>query len=881
MTNLKKLPNAIKFALFASAASLATGNAFAQEAASSDTEAKTLDRIEVTGSRLKRADIEGSLPVTVIDRAAIDASGRVSVADVLRESTFSSFGNFRPQSGSSAQAVADIDLRGIGSDRTLVLIDGRRAPYAPSTGANADLNTIPLAAVERIEILSDGASALYGSDAIGGVVNIILRKDYEGAEFRYGKGSPKVTGGDTEEASVVFGTASERGSLLLGASYNKRGMVFTRDQIGGNVRGGSFYGNNFYFEDPEHPRAGTSRGADGAAGGALTGYACDDTNFWRNGANCVFDFNAVAANEASVKNKSLFARGTWQINDDWTVYTAASYSNADSFGRYAPTPGRLYVPEGTPNDPVPGDGLGVFVYHRYAAAGNRDNYVDNTSIDFTLGFQWQASDRLAVDFGLRRSDAKFKELGRGYIVTPLAEQAVATGAYNLRDPFGNPQSVVQGFTATTSRDGKFNIDELFANATLDLFEMGGGMSAIAFGAEYREEDYADVYDSLSEAGVVAGSAGNSAAGTREVYAAYAEWLFPIVSSFDITVAARYDNYSDYGSDVSPKVSLRWQPMDSLTFRASAGQGFRAPTLPSLYGKRSFSAEEVQDYRTCLAIGFSAADCGGDANNDNIADGPQNEDVVSYQIDSYSSGNQQLKSEQSKQYGLGVAWDPTDWMNVTLDYYNIEIEDRIRQIEYQELVDFDNRGIALPTGTSVIRRSNGSVAEINTAYANEGDLETSGLDFNLRTRFDLGNAGKLENWLQIAHTLDYTVTDGVVKKDRLGWVTQPENRGSLRNTWSYGDLTVNWNINYIGDQQNPGTIPAYGFLAGGINTRVGSYTTNDLAVSYNTPWNGTVTLGATNVGDRYPELVGYDNRPWNFYLYDAYGRTVYFRYAQKF
>ena len=408
MTNLKKLPNAIKFALFASAASLATGNAFAQEAASSDTEAKTLDRIEVTGSRLKRADIEGSLPVTVIDRAAIDASGRVSVADVLRESTFSSFGNFRPQSGSGAQAVADIDLRGIGSDRTLVLIDGRRAPYAPSTGANADLNTIPLAAVERIEILSDGASALYGSDAIGGVVNIILRKDYEGAEFRYGKGSPKVTGGDTEEASVVFGTASERGSLLLGASYNKRGMVFTRDQIGGNVRGGSFYGNNFYFEDPEDPNAGTSAGADGAAGGALTGYACDDTNFWRNGANCVFDFNAVAANEASVKNKSLFARGTWQINDDWTVYTAASYSNADSFGRYAPTPGRLYVPEGTPNDPVPGDGLGVFVYHRYAAAGNRDNYVDNTSIDFTLGFQWQASDRLAVDFGLRRSDAKFK-----------------------------------------------------------------------------------------------------------------------------------------------------------------------------------------------------------------------------------------------------------------------------------------------------------------------------------------------------------------------------------------------------------------------------------------------------------------------------------------
>src|SRR5690554_995619 len=297
----------------------------AQDAAPA--EAQTLDRIQVTGSRIRRADIEGAVPLTVIDRAAIDASGDVSVADVLRDTTFSSFGNFRPRSGSSAQATADIDLRGIGSDRTLVLVDGRRVPYAPSTGTTADLNTIPLAAVERIEILSDGASALYGSDAIGGVVNIILRKDYDGAEVRYGIGNPAVRGGDTEEASLVFGTSSDRGSLLFGASANSRDMVYTRDQIGGDVRGGSFYGNNFYFESATDP------GEEGALGGALPGYACDDPNFWRNGENCVFDFNAVAANEASVKNKSLFARGTWQIDDAWSIYASASYSKTEKIGR--------------------------------------------------------------------------------------------------------------------------------------------------------------------------------------------------------------------------------------------------------------------------------------------------------------------------------------------------------------------------------------------------------------------------------------------------------------------------------------------------------------------------------------------------------------------
>ena len=868
MTNLKKLPGAIKFALFASAATLVSGNVVAQETETGD--AKTLDRIEVTGSRIKRAEIEGALPVTVIDRATIDASGKVSVADLLRDATFSSFGNFRPQSGSSAQSVADIDLRGLGSDRTLVLIDGRRAPYAPSTGASADLNTIPLAAVERVEILSDGASALYGSDAIGGVVNIILRKDYEGAEVRFGKGQTKIQGGDTEEASVIFGTNSERGNLLLGASYNSRAMVFTRDQIGGGARGSSDFGNNFILED--------------FTGGLrpLPGYACDDPGFYFGPTGkCVFDFNAVAANEASVKTKSLFARGNWQIDEDWSVYTSASFSNTDSFGRYAPTPGALFVESDSANDPVQGDGQGAYIYHRYAAAGNRDNFVDNSVADFNFGFNWQATDKLNVDFGYRASRAKFKELGRGYIVTALAERAVANGTYNLFDPFGNDPDVVKGFTAVTSRDGKFDISQLYADATLDLFEMGGGTSVIAFGAEYREEDYADIYDSLSESGGVAGSAGNSAAGGREIYAGYAEWLFPIVDSFDVTVAARYDNYSDYGSDVSPKVSVRWQPIDSLTFRASAGEGFRAPPLPVLYGARAFSAEQVQDYRTCVQS-YAPADCGGDANGDNVADGPENDDLVQYQVNSYSGGNQSLESEQSKQWSAGVAWDATDWLNLTLDYYNITIEERIRLIDFQELVDFDNRGIPLPAGTSVLRRPDGAIREITAVYANQGDLETSGLDFNLRTRFDMGDWGKLDNWLQVAYVLDYTVVNGLVTKDQLGWVTSPDTRATLRNTWSFGDLTFNWNINYIGDQQNPAAPPAdYGFIAGGANTRVAGYATNDIAFTYNTPWNGSVSFGVNNVGDRYPQLVGYDNRPWNFYLYDAYGRTTYMRYTQKF
>src|SRR5690606_30514122 len=175
------------------------------------TQATTLDRIEVTGSRIKRAEIEGTLPVIVLDRASIEASGDISVADFLRDTSFNTFGSYQSTSGSSGAGFSGISLRGLGEGRTLILVAGRRAPTAPMLGQGQDLNSIPMAAVERVEILPSGASAIYGSDAIGGVVNIITRKDYEGVQATYGIGRPSNPGGDTEEMSVLFGVSGERG----------------------------------------------------------------------------------------------------------------------------------------------------------------------------------------------------------------------------------------------------------------------------------------------------------------------------------------------------------------------------------------------------------------------------------------------------------------------------------------------------------------------------------------------------------------------------------------------------------------------------------------------------------------------------------------------
>ena len=845
LTN-NKLAQAIQIGLVAGVASVAfAGVASAQDSNTDQTTekkeetTKSVGKVTVTGSRLKRADVEGATPVTVMTKADLDQTGKTSVADVLRDVPAASTGNFRPQSGSSAQALATIDLGGLGSGRTLVLIDGRRMPKAPFAADSNDVNSIPAAAIERVEILTDGASAIYGSDAIGGVVNVITRKDFNGAEVRYGIGQTAVKGGDTAEFSATFGASSDRGSILAGVNSAERGMVYTRDQIG-YVRGVSSYGNNYRTYNPKTGALGRMT--------AVPGYACDSNGFWKTSSGtCSFDFNSVAANEASIKTKGIFTRGEYNINDNWSIYMSGSVNNVGSFGRYAPVPGLFIVGDNTPNDIIKGDGLGTALYHRLAAFGNRDTTTDANIYDGLLGFKGRVWDKVDLDFGMRRSEYTYKSTGTGYTVNPLVVAAMENGTYNVRDPFNANKPDV---TATISQDSYFKVDELFAIANFDLFEMAGGTSNAVLGAEYRKEDFKDTYDQLSEAGLIDGSAGNSSGGDRTVGSAFFEWLFPVAKTLDFTLAGRFDKYSDYGSDFSPKVSVRWQPLSRLTIRGSYGEGFRAPDLSIITQKRTFSAESVIDPRTCQVFGGTAAQC----------------QTASVQVDTWSIANPDMASEQSKQWSVGFAVDPTDWFNATVDYRNIKIADRIKQFSAQTLIDRTNDPSLgpIPAGLGVIRNADGSILRIDMGYGNEGDLEAKYLDVVLRTRFSLGG-GNMRNQLAIAKVLDYTI-DG--SDDQSGTMGLPDTRATLTNSYNIGDWTFGTSHNYIaGQSDSTGT--------------VGGYTLNNVFTTWNAPWNATVQVGVNNLGDRYPELVGYGGRPWNFYLYDAYGRTVYFRYTQRF
>ena len=838
------------------ALSLAFGSlVVSQVAQAQQTPTASEQRVEVTGSRLRRAETEGALPVTVITREQIESSGQVSVAELMRETTFSSFGNTKPQSGSSGQALADIDLRGLGSNRTLVLLDGRRISKAPFSGQSQDLNSIPLAAVERIEILSDGASAIYGSDAIGGVVNIITRKNFNGMQLTYGEGNPQVTGGDTKELSALWGASSAKGRVFAGFSSSDRGMIFTRDQIGGGTQGVSSYGNNY--------RNLNALGSPTGSFKKVPGFACNSNFFWDTGATCSFDFNKIAANEASVSNKALFANGEFNINDDWQAYSSGTISKVSTFGRYAPTPVQVTLDPTSPaylaiTAATPGlaatSPLGLSLRHRMAAAGPRDTSTDATITSGLFGVKGRVMNLVDVDFGARSENYRYTELGKNFIVRPLLEAAITKGTYDIFNPFGNSADVINGVKSTTTRDDVWDGKEFYGSASMDLFKIGNRAVTGLIGFESRKEIYQDNYDPLSEAGVIEGSSGNSASGSRSVKSVFFEVAAPVLPNLELSLAGRQDKYSDSGSKFSPKVSGKWQALKQLTLRSSYGEGFRAPTLDVLTQKPAFSADTVTDAVTCLAFGGTVANC----------------DTAGVQVDATVIANTALKPETSKQLSFGLVFDPVDWASLSVDYYNTKIDNRITNMSAQTII---NRTLnpalgSVPSQFSVARDpATGAITNITRGAVNEGTLDTSGLDLSVKTDFKLGTWGRLRNNLQVSYVDKYTLNGG---RNLVGDQGSPKYRVNLGNTWTWNKLTADLSFHHTAGQPDP---------EGGLPTK--AYTTANLVVAYKFPTQTQLTVGVLNLEGKMPELNNYDGRPWNFYLYDALGRQVFVRLQQTF
>ncbi len=761
-----------------------------------------------------------------------------------------------------------------------------------------DLNAIPFAAIERIEVLPHGASALYGADAVGGVINIITRKQFEGAQLSIGAGSPRRDGGETEEGSVIFGSSGERGSLVAGASYTTRGIVYQRERDYSSG-GASTFSNNLLSAFP-NPGTGTGFVAGGLLsnptyGSILPGFDCNRNGFFSTGAGpnqrCFYDFTTLAADEAELHGRALFARGNFQINDDWSTHLDADVSRTTSFGVMPPAlsfpwpGGAPIIPVGSPNHPAvrfPNAGyradLPYFLRHRFAAVGPRTDSTEQNNYSLNIGIEGQIGN-FSVDAGVRHNEQQFYSLGRNAIVTGLAQQLITDGSYDLYDPYSTPRSVLDAMTATVNRDADSQLQEIYANATTDLFDMGGGAAQFAFGAEYRSESYADIFDTLQSSGQVVGSAGTSSRGERDVRALHVEALLPISEALDVAVAIRYDDYSDYGSEFSPLVSVRFQALPALTVRAHIGESFQAPAMGSLDLSPVRSSDFVFDTTYCLIAGLPICE-------------------ASF-VDVYTIANPQLQAEQSRHWGLGLDWQASSWLSLGIDYYDISIHDLITSLSLTQLVSCAANELGCPPGVQAFpvnavpgdpnlglgvarSASTGEILFIHRGLVNFGDQDSDGIDLNLRTEFELGNWGALSNRLQLSRvgTFSHLGFDDIV--DRPGY---PEYRAYLATQWHLGDFSVDWIVNHI-----DGTLSASGALIedggedNGNPRRLPSWTTHDLQAAWSTPWNGKLALGVTNVADKGPPVdpqSAAGGLPFDYALYDGYGRVPYIRFTQRF
>jgi iron complex outermembrane receptor protein len=846
-----------------------------------------LGRIVTTGTRISRLDVEAARPITVISREDIERSGQPTVSDVLRSTTYNSFGEYRETSGNSFGGQALVGLKGLGATRTLILLNGRRLPNSPVTADQGiDLNTIPLEAVDRIEILTDSASAIYGSDAIGGVVNIILRDDFEGVSFMTGVGRPSQEGADTQGSSVVFGTSTARGSFIVAAETYKKDMIFSRDRpysapdYGdgvnlGTTEGISPFGNTIwdFFSNggdggPDRADPNCDNVADSSGNPLFAGIYADGPNTM-----CTYAYAAIAGESQDISRDSVFINAEYEITPDVTAIYTGTYSQVEAFGRYAAAAGGFFIDlDNVPNlDPSLQDlaglnGVGSYdavLAHRFVGLGPRDNYDTNILFDNQLTFEGTSG---MFDWDLWAGTTTYTGKGRGYNYarTSIVEALVDSGDYNPLDPLNPANEDAYGqMRHTTSRDIQTDFKRFGGSLNFDAGELPAGPIGWAVGAEYFDQTFRDTYDPAREAQDVIGSAGNSTAGARTNYAVYAEALLPLTDSLELSAAARYDSYDDSaGSEISPLLALRYRPNDNWLLRASWGEGFRAPNMTNLYSATSFSAENTVDTVFCRANNISPCAKG--------------------QTDSFSGGNSQLSPELSESYNLGVVW-AGNRMNFSADYWNVRITEALTIPTAQGLINLEFDGIPLPPRSSIVRDASGAISDclpgqtencgITRPWLNLAVSDYTGLD--LRGDYNLPLSGGSELnfraiYSRILEAFEQT-TQSDPGEDVAGQQDSPEFRTVFVADWSRGDHNVAVIANYIDGYTNS------------QETSIGGMTTIDVQYAWNFSASGQLLFGVLNLADEDPPLDPTNDtaQPFNSEIYGFDGRVPYLRFRYSF
>ncbi len=903
-----KILTAIKLSLL-TAASLGLAPTIVH-AAEAESQA-TVERIEVTGSRIRRSQLEGANPVQLVGKEEIDKMGLASVGEVLQTLTASAGAASNTQNNNGSDGATRFSLRGIGEQRTLILINGRRV-VAGGAGADTsvDLNAIPVSMIKRIEVLKDGASAVYGSDAIAGVVNIITRNDFDGFEINTTTG---VTGeGDGEQLGfdLTYGSSSARGNTVLSFGYHQQKSIFMGD------RDFSEYELRAY-PDGHTEQGGSSASpwanVDGAPGSANDPENPDaDNNVtrgpewgdWRerDGATDSYNYNPVNYLQTPrerfyIAGLTDFELGSAGVFQDVKAFGEATFSKTSGdvliapeplaplifFGTAAPYSADNYYNQTQGPKNAAGESYTLHDWRRrMLESGGRLDSQESSTIRVVFGLEGQFSNGWDWELSYNYGDNSYNQVSTGnYHLDRVAEAVGPThfdannelrcgaSAEELIDGcvplniFGQPgteteitDEMMQYISGNypTMRDGGNTQKSWQAIVSGDLLDLPGGTIGFAAGIESRKETGFYQPDSLLMNGITTAGDSQPTKGGYSVDEAFIEMIVPVIDTLEVDFAARFSDYSNFGSNTTGKLGVRWRPSENLLIRATASQAFRAPNLDELFRGAAIDFPEVHDRcaddeeignQNCIASGVPATGY----NDDGIE-----------QIPTQEAGNPDLKPEEADilTAGIVVNSDLLDNLSFTIDYWSIELENAISQVGAQNRLDgctdfgmFCDDMVRFTEGAAT-----GQFIHIKDPFLNIGGINTSGIDFNARftTETSMGDFAfnftttYLLEYDKIVHENLTVAHEGRFDVDNDGHFAQWKSNLSV--DWKVSDFVSNVTLNYISGVEET----EKGWWTEPFQRDVDSNLVVNMQTAYYMNENTNVSLGINNVFDEKPPFV---------------------------
>jgi len=874
--------------------------------------------IKVVGSRIRTTDLEGVSPVVVIGRDELEMSGHNTIQDFVRTLTISSANVGDDNNNSFANGTSSLNLRGLGLNATLVLINGRRvAGYGQAqniTSSFVDLNSIPMAAIERIELLKDGASAIYGADAVAGVMNIVLRKDYEGTEMSVGYQTDVEGDSPQKSFNVIFGGGNDRTHFTTTFNYLDREALFYRDRdfsatADHRSRGGvdqrSLFGSPptlISFDNFTVEAADNCTSVINALGGTACSFNYNDfINFYP-------DSERFAT--------SLFV--THEINNNMELYVDAAYNNNRSVNIAAPAPWTsvynvagsstvsiltpeqqatrsqlpfsnllIYFPAENPYN-TSGEDLGLL--YRPTDFGPRTGEINSQGYRFNAGVQgYLGSSSWDYDIGVGYTRSNVLVENRNGINGVALQQLFlgmndpsGSGEVLYYNPFATNEQRIIDIAKVTFENRNVSWEKsTVANFSGPLMALPAGDLSLATGIEFREQYFANESDPLRNSGGLVGTGrANDTFGERDVTSLYAEVVIPFHDTVEMQIAARYEDYSDFGTTTKPKVGIKWQPIPQLLVRASYGESFRAPSLPELFGGVVSSFPTLVDPVRCPdptggvpgqngnAADLTPADCGnGQTRVDN-------------------SGNPALQPEESESYNIGVVWEPDFFENfvVSFDYFNFDHENIIVQLPLNTILALNDPNQVIRLGgpgtpiTRVVRSfNNGAFQTVNgfdLTLAYHMELASGRLGFkNSATYYDQFDFAPI-----VLDANNNPVTGAPI--DGTGNVVLgdfPQLRNNFSVSYSRGAHSVQATANYRSGLRTT----QVNSITGTADTP--SWTTFDLAYTMLIGQDKKLQLGCINCTDKDPVFDPNTSEEAGYFKStdDPRGAVVYARYTQTF